>query len=261
MPVVCNSSTLTGSSGAVYFIPAGTKACLLAADFAAGGVITVSSGNDFRVGDLVEFTEVDGATLDTGYTVATPYRVTAVDGTANTVTIVLAADGSTVTLAGDGADNGGHVEMQYEPAQGICEVREWSCEYSREQLDVTTLRCGVGPSAGGAKYAATKRFQPGFAEITGTLTVYITDDSTALGNRLMESIHLNNQDGAFVKLYLDAVSDGQPDPQPDDSASKLIAGPVTFTDFSTSVNPDDPTNAEISFQMFDPTHWIGLTLK
>ena len=100
MPVVCNASTLTGSSGAVYFVPAGTKACLLAADFAAGGVITVSSNNDFRVGDLVEFTEVEGATLDTGYTVATPYRVTAVDGTANTVTIVLAADGSTVTLAG-----------------------------------------------------------------------------------------------------------------------------------------------------------------
>lgn len=261
MPVVCNASTLTGSSGAVYFIPAGTKACLLADDFAAGGVITVSSNNDFRVGDLVEFSEIDGATLDSGITAATPYRVTVVDGTANTVTVVLASDGSAVTLSDDGDTTTGHIEMQYEPAQGICECREWSVDYSREQLDVTTLPCGVGASAGGAKYAATKRFQPGFAEITGTLTVYITDDSNALGNRLMESIHLNNQDGAFVKLYLDAVSDGQPDPQPSDLESKLIAGPVTFTDFSTSVNPDDPTNAEISFQMFDPTNWIGLQLK
>ena len=258
MPVACSSSALTGSSGAVYFVPAGTKACLLAADFASGGVITVSSSNDFRVGDLVVFTAVDGATLDSGLTAGTSYRVSAVAG--NSVTIVAASDGSAVTINDDGADNGGHVEMQYDPAQGICEVREWSLDYSREQLDVTTLPCTVGATAGGAKYAATKKFQPGYAEITGSMTVYITDDSGSLGNRLMESIHLNNQDGASVKLYMDAVSDGGSPPLPDDAASKLIAGPVTFTDFSTSVNPDDPTTAEISFQMYDPTHWIGLAL-
>ena len=94
------------------------------------------------------------------------------------------------------------------PAQGICEVREWSIDYSREQLDVTTLPCTVGASAGGAKWAATKKFQGGFAEITGTLTLYITDNEKSLANRLMESVHLNIQDGASVKLYMDAVSDG-----------------------------------------------------
>ena len=46
MPVACSSNALTGSSGAVYFVPAGTKACLLADDFASGAVITVTSQND-----------------------------------------------------------------------------------------------------------------------------------------------------------------------------------------------------------------------
>ena len=255
MPLACSSTALTGSSGAVYFVPAGTKACLLAADFdSSGQKITVSSQNDFRVGDPVVFSLNGNASIDSGITVGDPYVVSAVSG--NDVTIT-EPDGSAVTLVGDGVDNGGHVEMQFSPAQGICEVREWSIDYSREQLDVTTLPCKVGATAGGQKWAATKKFQGGYAEITGTLTLYITDNEKALGNRLMESVHLNNQDGASVKLYMDAVSDGAATPAPDDAESTLIAGSVSFTDFSTSVNPDDPTQAEVSFSMYDVTHWIG----
>ena len=144
-----------------------------------------------------------------------------------------------------------------DPAQGICEVREWSIDYSREQLDVTTLNCSVGASAGARKWAATKKFQGGYAEITGTLTLYITDNDKSLATRLMESVHLNIQDGAKVKLYMDAVSDGNTPPAPSEDASTFIAGSVQFTDFSTSVNPDDPTQAEVSFSMYDVTHWIG----
>lgn len=258
MPVACSSNALTGSSGAVYYVPAGTKACLLAADFADAGVITVSSSNDFRVGDPITLTAVGGAVLDTAYTAAAV--VSAVDYAANTVTVTQANGTAIGTLTGDGEDNGGHVELQYDPAQGICEVREWSIDYSREQLDVTTLPCTVGATAGAAKWAATKKFQGGFAEITGTLTLYITDNATSLATRLMESVHLNIQDGAKVKLYMDAVSDGATDPQPDDAASTLIAGSVQFTDFSTSVNPDDPTQAEVSFSMYDVTHWIGQSI-
>ena len=259
MPLACSSNALTGSSGAVYYVPAGTKACLLADDFATGAVITVSSNNDFRVGDPVEFSVTGGATIDSAITVDSPYVVSAVDSAANTVTVT-ETDGSAITLTGDGDTTTGHIEMQYAPAQGICEVREWSIDYSREQLDVTTLPCTVGASAGGAKWAATKKFQGGFAEITGTLTLYITDNEKSLANRLMESVHLNIQDGASVKLYMDAVSDGASPPAPDDSASTLIAGSVQFTDFSTSVNPDDPTQAEVSFSMYDVTHWIGQSM-
>ena len=255
MPVACNSNALTGSSGAVYYVPAGTKACLLAADFADAGVITVSSSNDFRIGDPISLTATGGAVLDTAY--ADAAVVSAVDYSKNQVTVTQ-ADGTAIgTLSGDGADNGGHVELQMDPAQGICEVREWSIDYSREQLDVTTLNCSVGASAGARKWAATKKFQGGYAEITGTLTLYITDNDKSLATRLMESVHLNIQDGAKVKLYMDAVSDGNTPPAPSEDASTFIAGSVQFTDFSTSVNPDDPTQAEVSFSMYDVTHWIG----
>ena len=259
MPLACSSNALTGSSGAVYYVPAGTKACLLADDFATGAVITVSSNNDFRVGDPVEFSVTGGATIDSAITVDSPYVVSAVDSAANTVTVT-ETDGTAITLTGDGDTTTGHIEMQYSPAQGICEVREWSIDYSREQLDVTTLPCTVGASAGARKWAATKKFQGGYAEITGTMTLYITDNEKSLANRLMESVHLNIQDGASVKLYMDAVSDGASPPAPDDSASTLIAGSVQFTDFSTSVNPDDPTQAEVSFSMYDVTHWIGQSM-
>ena len=255
MPVACNSNALTGSSGAVYYTPSGTKACLLATDFAAGGVVTVNSQNDFRVGDPIVLKNVGGAVTDAAY--ANAGTVSAVDPSANTVTLVNGDGTAIADLTGDGADNGGHVELYFSPASGICEVREWTVSMTRESLDVTTLNCKPGASAGAPKWAATKKTQPGYAEITGTLTLFITDNEKALGNRLMESTFLNNQDGASVELYMDLVSDGATDPQPDMTASQVIAGPVMFTDFSTGVNPDDPTQAEVSFTMYDPTHWIG----
>ena len=260
MPVACSSNALTGSSGAVYYTPSGTKACLLAADFDnSGQVIKVTSQNDFRVGDPVKFALTGTATLDGGLDTSKSYLVSAVTASPPTVKVT-ESDGSAVTLAGDGTDGTGHVEMFFNPAQGICEVREWTCEMSRETLDVTVLPCTVGASAGGAKWAAVKKNQPGFAEITGTLTLYITDNDKALGNRLMESTFLNNQDGASVKLYMDAVSDGASPPAPDDTKSQVIAGDVMFTDFSTGVNPDDPTTAEVTFTMYKVTQWIGQTI-
>ena len=253
MPVSCSTSTLTGSSGAVYFTPASTKFCLLAADFdSVGNGITVGSNNDYRVGDPVVFTVEGAATIDSGLTAGQGYVIETVSG--DSIELV------GVTLAGDGTDGGGHVEIEFDPALAICECREFTVNYSREQLDVTTLPCGVSASAGGQKYASTKRMQPGYAEITGTMTLYITTSDSAISTRLMESIHLNNQDGAKAKLYVDAVSDGATPAMPDDTASRLIAGSVVFTDLNTSVNPDDPTQAEVSFNMFNLTHWIGVEL-
>ena len=259
MPVACSATALTGSSGAVYFTPAATKACLLAADFSDGdNDITVGTDKDFRVGDVVTFSVKDGATIDGGLTVGTKYRVaTVADGK---VTIVAAADGSTITIAGDGVDNGGHVEMQNDPS-GICEVREWSCDFAASSLDVSTLPCGVGAAAGAAKYLQPKKTQAGPPEITGTMTLYLTTDETSLSQRLMESVIYANQDGAAVKLYMNAVSDGQTEPAPDDTKSAFIAGEVVFTDFSTTVNTDDAITAEVSFSMWKVTNWIGLAIS
>lgn len=253
MPVSCSTSTLTGSSGAVYFTPAATRFCLLAADFSqADNSITVGSNNDYRVGDPVVFSVEGTATIDSGLTAGQGYVIETV--VADKITL------TGVTIAGDGTNGDGHVTIEFDPAQAICECREFTVNYSREQLDVTTLPCGVSASAGGQKYASTKRMQPGYAEITGTMTLYITTSDSAISTRLMESIHLNNQDGARAKLYVDAVSDGNTPPEPDDTASRFIAGAVVFTDFNTSVNPDDPSQAEVTFNMFNLTHWIGVSL-
>ena len=65
-------------------------------------VLSLSAQAAFRVGDLVVFTAVDGATLDSGLTAGTSYRVSAVAG--NSVTIVAASDGSAVTINDDSAD-------------------------------------------------------------------------------------------------------------------------------------------------------------
>ena len=82
--------------------------------------------------------------------------------------------------------------------------------------DVTTLPCKVGATAGAAKWAATKKFQGGYAEITGTLTLYITDNEASLATRLMESVHLNirrRQGGSTWTLYRTAA-------QPDDAVPR-----------------------------------------
>ena len=250
MPVACSSASLTGSSGAVYFTPAATKFCLLAADFDdSGNTIDVGNVHDFRVGDPVVFTVEGTATIDTGLKAGDPYVVATV--AKNKITL------TGVTIAGDGKDGDGHVNIMYSPASTICEVGEFSLDYSRTELDVSTLPCGVSSSAGGNKWALLKKTQPGPAEVSGTLTLYLTNSQSSLGNRLQESVHLNNQDGASIRLYLDAISDGATPPQPDDASSKFVAGDVQFMGWSVSVNPDDPTQTEVTFKMTSITHWIG----
>ena len=250
MPVACSTSALTGSSGAVYFTPSACKFCLLAADFNdTGSTIDVGNVHDFRVGDPVVFTVEGNATLDTGLKVDQAYTVATV--AENLITL----DG--VTLSGGGEDGNGHINIMYSPAAAICEVGEFSIDYSRTELDVSTLPCGVSSAAGGNKWALLKRTQPGPAEVSGTLTLYLTNNQSSLGNRLQESVHLNNQDGASIRLYLDAISDGAGTPQPDNLQSKFVAGDVQFMGWSASVNPDDPTQSEVSFTMTSITHWIG----
>ena len=231
----------------------------MAADFADAGVITVNSDSDFRVGDPITLTPTGAAVLDTAY--ADAAVISAVDDSANTVTVTQ-EDGTAIgTLSNNGEDNGGHIELQFSPAAGICEVRSFDVSMSRDSLDVTTLPCAPSASAGGQKWAQPKKNQPGTAEITGTLTLLITDNAEALSTRLMESTYLNNQDGAAVKLYIDLQSDGLTPPQPDDTASAVIAGEVQFTDFSTSVNSDDATEATVDFTMWKVTQWIGQKIE
>src|SRR6056300_1534553 len=255
MPVACSgsSSVLTGVDGSIYFEPAGTEFCLLDfTDFPAGTSITVPADNDFRVGDPVVFTEEGTASIDTALTAGTTYYV--VVRTVNSIDVSATSGGAAITLNGDGgtgtADTAGaanHIQIDYHAFETVCQVREFSIEISREELDVTTLPCAVG---GASKYAAFRATQAGYASGTGTLTVYFTDSQTSLANRLLANTLLKSQEGASVKLYVNAVAGAGS--TVDDTASLFIEADISITSMSLSVNPDDPTSAELSFSITNP---------
>lgn len=257
MPVACSSSALTGQSGSVYYTPAATKFCLLAADFPSGsGVITVPTEHDFRVGDPVIFTPTGTASLDSGITASTSYTVSAI--TTTTITIVTTSTGAAVTLAGDGTDGTGHVEIEYAPFGAICDITAWSLNIEREELEVTTLPCGLGVSGG--KYAAFRRTQAGYASASGSMTLLFTDNNVSLGQRMLDNIMLRDQNGAQVRLFINTKSDGAATPEPDLATSTYIEGAISMTSCNTSVNPDDPTEAEVSFSVKDITHLFKVAI-
>ena len=261
MPVACNTSALTGQDGAVFFKPAGTQFCLLDyTDFPAGTSITVPSDNDYQLGDPVAFYEEGTANLDSGLTASTAQSVTAyyvVARTDTTISVSATTGGTAVTLQGDGgtgsADTPGaanHIKIQYADFGAICQVREFSVEISREELDVTTLPCDPC-STGGGKYAAFRKTQSGYASGTGSMTVYFTDDQTSLANRLLANVMLRSQEGAQVKLYVNTECSGG---AVDDANSIYIESGISITSMSLSVTPDDATSAELSFTINDPKH-------
>jgi len=262
MPIACSTSALTGQEGLIQFQPAGTQFCLLDhTDFPAGTSITVPSSNDYRVGDAVVFAVEGTAVLDTALTAGTEFFVVA--RTDTSIDVSATPGGTAITLAGDGgtgsADTPGaanHISIDFHAFETVCQIREFSIEISREELDVTTLPCSIG---GSSKYASFRSTQAGYASGTGTLTVYFTDSQTSLANRLLANTLLKSQEGASVKLYVNAVADTGG--TINDTASLFIEADISITSMSLSVNPDDPTSAELSFSITNPTNILGADLS
>ena len=82
---LCDNSVLTGQEGSIAFKPPGTSVCVR--DWSAFGTdgttshITLECGADFRVGDVVVFTEESGGNLDSALMPGTPRGVnTAIGG-------------------------------------------------------------------------------------------------------------------------------------------------------------------------------------
>ena len=266
MPVACSTSALTGQDGSLYYTPAGTKWCLLDfTDFPAGADITVPAKHDFRVGDPVILEEEDGGQLDSAFATDTQYYVVA----ATTTTIQLSATkGGTAVASGgaggdDGADTpGGHIGIKYDPYGAVCQIQSWDLEITREELDVTVLPCGIG--SGGAtagKYAKFKRFQPGYADGSGSMTILFSDNDDALGQRMLDNVMLSSQEGARVRLFLNTVSDGESTPAPDLTDSMFIEADISMNSMSVSVNPDDPTTAEIGYKVSNVSHLFKTDLS
>ena len=180
--------------------------------------------------------------------------------TATSIDVSATSGGTAITLNGDGgtgsADTPGaanHIAVDMAEYAVVCQVSEFSVEITREELDVTTLPSSTANI--GSKWAAFRTIQAGYASGTGTMTVYFTSDQNSLANRLLSNVLLRSQEGASVKLYVNTVSDGAGGV--DDANSLYIESEVSINSMSVTVNPDDPTSAELAFTVINPTSIFG----
>ena len=140
--------------------------------------------------------------------------------------------------------------------QTVCQVRSFSLDLSRDELDVTTLPCSVSEACG-KELASFRKTQAGFASATGTLEVYFTDDNESISNKILQGSLQKTQGGASVRLYVSAKTDGQGEIDVDKSL--FIEADIQLLGMSFSVNPDDPTTATINFGVTSVQSAFGLT--
>jgi hypothetical protein len=242
------ATVLSGTSGALYYKPAGTKATFgEAAVDATDDEITVATFLNFKVGDPVVFSVVNtetGATgtgtLPGGISAATTYYVITYTASTGVLKVSATAGGSSVAITDDGtAVTPNAFEVDYAAYAAVGDVREWSFEITREEIDVTT----IGQSLG--QYAPFRRYITGFADGEGSCTVYTTDDDSNLSNRMIQDVIQRQQTGASFKLYIDRILSAG---SPSDALSRSVEFDAVLTSASLTVNPDDAQTVEIAFR-------------
>jgi hypothetical protein len=238
------ATVLSGTSGALYYTPAGTSVTTLAAGAfpATGANITVGSYLGFKVNDPVTLAYPAGATV-TNAIPAGAYFVKTYVASTGIMTVSSTAGGSAVTATAAPSGFGANfASITYTAPAVVGSVREWSFEITRSEIDVTTIGQEVG------QYAPFRSYITGFADGSGSATVYTTDDDTNLSSRMIEDVIQRTQAGAEMKLYIDRiVASGTVN----DTSSRSITVPVILTSASLTVNPDDGQSVEIAFRPSD----------
>jgi hypothetical protein len=148
----------------------------------------------------------------------------------------------------------GHIRVEHADFMVVCQVVDWSMDFSREEIDVTTLPCDCGE---GSRWANFRTTIPGPASGTGSMTVLFTPDQFSTSNRLIYGSMLKDQMGATIKLYLNYVEDDSQTDEcvPDDEQSMYIEAPVTLLGFSVSATTTEAMTATINFSLAGtPTH-------
>ena len=235
------ATVLSGTSGALYYSPAGTSVTTLAATAfpTTGSNITVGSYLGFKVNDPVTLAYPVGATV-TNAIAAGAYFVKTYDAATGIMTISSTAGGAAATATAQPSGFGAaFASITYTAPAVVGSVREWSFEITRAEIDVTTIGQEVG------QYTPFRTYIPGFADGSGSATVYTTDDDTNLASRMIEDVIQRTQSGASMKLYIDrVVSSGTVS----DTLSRSISVPVILTSASLTVNPDDGQSVAIAFR-------------
>jgi len=235
------ATVLSGTSGALYYTPAGTSVTTLTASAfpATGSDITVGSYLGFRVDDPVTLAYPVGATT-TNAIAAGAYFVKTYVASTGVMTISSTVGGAAATATGLPSGFGASfASITYTAPVVVGSVRDWSFEITRSEIDVTT----IGQEAG--QYTPFRTYIAGFADGTGSATVYNTDDDSNMANRLIEDVIQRQQTGARMKLYIDRVVVSG---TVNDTLSRSINVPVILTSASLTVNPDDGQSVAINFR-------------
>ena len=139
--------------------------------------------------------------------------------------------------------------------QTVCGVRSFSIDLSRDELDVTTLPCSVSETCG-KELASFRKTQAGFATATGTLEVYFTCDNESIQNKILQGSLQRTQGGASVRLYVCTKTDANGEIDVD--SSLYIEADIQLLGMSFSVDPDNPTVAQINFGVTSVQSAFGL---
>jgi hypothetical protein len=242
------ATVLSGTSGALYYKPAGTKATFAeAAVETTDDEITVAPYLNFKAGDPVEFSVINvntgaagSGTLPAGLTASTTFYVLTYVAATGVMTVSATAGGSKLSITDDGtAVTPNAFQVEYAEYVAVGQVREWSFEVTREEIDVTT----IGQAAG--QFVPFRTYISGFADGQGSAMVYTTDEDTSIASRLVQDVLQRQQAGAEMKLYIDRVLAAG---VVDDTVSRSIDVPVILTSASFTVNPDDGQMVEIAFR-------------
>jgi hypothetical protein len=242
------TTVLSGTSGALYYKPAGTTGGFGEAGVNVGtDVITVEPFLNFKVGDPVVFsivnTQTGGAgsgTLPAPISGATTYFVLSYTAATGALTVSTTAGGTILAITDDGtlaAPN--EFQVAYAAFAAVGQVRDWSFEITRAEIDVTT----IGQTPG--QYVPFRSFIAGFADGSGTATVYMTNEDAALSNRMVEDVLQRQQTGAAFKLYTDQVFVGG---TLNEGQSRSIAFDAVLTSASMNINPDDAQSVTVNFR-------------
>jgi len=233
------ATVLSGTSGALYYKPAGTSSTFKAADVdTENDEINVGAFLNFKADDKVVFG--GPGTLPGGLSSETAVLIKTYNASTGEATFKSTADPAVdVSLSSAGTDGATPFTIKFDEFQSVANVRSWSFEVTREEIDVTS----IGETLGQA--APFRTFISGFADGTGSAEVYFTDDDTGISSRLIEDVTQRLQSGATFKLYMDAVlSSGAPDP----TKSRSIEVEAVLTAASFSVTPDDAQTVSVSFR-------------
>ena len=236
-------TVLSGTSGALYYKPAGTTGTFGESNVTvADDEITVQPYLNLKVGDPVVFSVVNSqtggsgtGTLPAGITAATTYYVIAYTASTGVLQVSATAGGASITITDDGtAAAPNEFQVAYADYAAVGQVQSWSFEISRAEIDVTT----IGQTAG--QYAPFRAYIPGFADGSGTASIYVTNEDSALSNRMVEDVLQRQQVGCAFKLYTDK--------QGTEALSRSIAMDAVLLTASLNINPDDAQMVEITFR-------------